>query len=1454
MKRTVKTISYTILILLITSITLAYFVFTSNLFQNWLTGKVTDYLSLKFKTKITIGHINYHPINSFSLDDVYFGDQKNDTLFYVENLKFNLGSFALDSLKLSLNDVRVKGGYCKMVTYPDKTFNIDVLFNILDPNDTIVNPKAPKFTLYFDKVVATNTRFKLIDSTKIFEKEGFDGFNEDYYNINIIANHFWIIKDSLNLDIIKLSCKEKSGVELKNISAQTIISPRGMYLTNLETQTKYTHIKSKQYSMIYNSWDELADYNNRVKMVADIDDAEIDMRDIAYFAPTLKNYKQVIKVNGKMSGPTKNMKFKNLNIFFGNVSYFKGNIELKGLPNIEETFIDVKAVDAITTRTDLEYLLGNILPDELSRLGKMEFTGRYTGFYNDFVAFGKFNTKLGKLNTDLNMKLTSKTSNSSYSGNLELIDFDLGTLVGQKKYIGRTTLKTAIKGKGFESKNLQTSFTSKIKYFHAKGYNYKNIAINGNLNKKMFEGDLNINDSNVKLDFKGTIDLRSNVAKYKFNAVVKNANLQALKFDTVDNIFSTKVDIDFAFKDLDNNDGTILIDDILFVKSGIDYPLKQIKVTSKSDGVSRQLKAKSEIFDAEIKGNYVFVDLADNINNILYALMPNYFIPIKKILREENFSYKIAIANSDWISDLFYPNARVYDMSLEGKMSSNKNDISANAFVSVLKYKQVTLKNITLKSSINNGIDGSILIGVDELLQKDTSILKDFAMLTSLKKNEANNHIKISDSTSRVYADILTDINFLPHQIKLSFEESNITYRKKTFYIKDNSFVIYNDSQLLCKNVKVMQEQSYMLINGFYDFNDAHNLRADVKDIDLSLVNLFLPKLSFQIGGDMDGSFVLKGNNHKNYLNTFVNLNALSFDKDTIGDFSLTSNYNEKQERFLVYTKSLNGKLKNFEAGGFISTANDKQINIDVTLNESDVKSFQAFLKEQVYFYGGLVSSKCKISGTTDKILLNGQFDLGNLDLRVEYLKTRYKFNTHIDFDNEAINIKPFNIIDEQGKTGLVSGGITHKNFDNMKFDISISKLNKFHLLNTTEKDNSLFYGSAFGSGSVRLTGYQNLLLLETDLKTEKGTVIYIPLSTSGGSDEQSFINYINKDTSVKVFVNKQNVLSGFLLSSMIQITPDAEIQLIVNEQTGDIIKGKGIGTVKLELNKQGAFNMYGQVIIEEGEYRFTAAKIFSKKFTLTRGGTIDWTGDPMQARMDIQGMYYVRKTSITELVPSAATGTTIDSQVPVECLLYVKGSLTSPEIKFDINFPDLQSSIGTNASEIQNVVRQLRADPDMMNQQVMSLMLFGKFVPISSYNSSSASNLQSGAASTLSGILTSQANSLMGNIIPGLDFNIDYQAATDATKSRAIFSASKKFYDNRFELQTSYDPQIPNNANVTGQYSLRKDGNIKAKVYSRNTVDPIYNRNALTQGVGLYYRKEFETFSELFSKKKQIK
>jgi len=1458
--------------LVLSILSLVLVVFNSNTFQNYLTSKVTEVLSEQFKTKITINHIRYYPFTGFALEQVYWGDQKNDTLFYVEDLKFNFGGFNSLESKLTLNDVVLEGAYCKMVTYPDHTFNLDVLFNILDPNDTIPDTLSPPFKLYFNRVACHNTRFRLIDSTRVFEPEGFDGFNQDYNNIELLARDFWIIKDSLHFDLKKLSCLERSGLELKQLAGVATICPQAMLFDELNMQTANSNIRN-QFHMIYNGWGEMANFNYKVQLKGNLHNSTFGMKDLHYFAPLLREMKldESFTISGEGKGTVNNLRLKNMNIKFGSKSVFKGSGSVKGLPSVNDMFLDIQSDDAETNANDIEHLVKMELPNEMDRLGQMGFKGRFTGFYTDFVAYGNLKTALGNGQSDLNMKLGDSLTIPSYSGNLTLNDFDIGQLINQP-LVGKTSFSASVKGKGFNLKDIETSLESNIAYVEANGYRYKNTRILGDFKHKMFAGKLDMNDENAEVHFDGTIDLNKDIPLYKFKANIAYADLKALHFDTSNLVFSTKMDINFAIKNLDQNSGEVIISKTQFIKNGVDYTIDEIKLTSTVNGENKLLSLNMDMLSASMDGVFSFTQLPTTANLLFHQVLPNYIqAPIQKIKQADQFSYNINIIDSRLLSDIFMPQLGIVNLSLAGKVNGKTGNFSVDGSIQNLTYQKYEFTNIELANTIKQGQATTVSVHFDALMENDTVLLKGIDFASSIQQSIAHTSLMIADTAGFIQTQLVAATSFNQHNIQTSFLPSTLTLKNKVFTLSDKGVVTYDDlkQKLTISDFAISHLSEKIDVNGFYQKDAGYNIKAQINHFGLGVIQLFKPDLGFSVDGFCDGSVAVKGDAKNTYVNSFLNLNQVSLDKDTLGDFTFTSNYDEQQQRLISYAKSISGKLKDLELGGYMDMSKKPYpINYSIVFSESDLKSFQAFLKENLTIYNGSVSAKCKVTGTLDDIRVDGNLNLIQVLAQVEYLKTTYAFNTKVNFDRNSIMVNPFLVNDINGKQAKVEGRVSHQSFNNFVFDIKISELNNFQVLNTTSKDNTLFYGKAYATGNMSLKGPQKDLMLEATLKSAKGTVFSIPISESDGADGNNLVHFINTDTLVKsIAIKKSSTLLGLGINMFVTVTPDAEIQLVFDELQDDKIMGSGRGTLKMELTKQGVFSMFGEVAIENGEYKFTAVDVFTRKFQLKKGGTITWTGDPLQARMNIQGIYKVRNTSVADIITTttqAEKDALQGQRVPVECVLNLKGNLLNPEIGFDLNFPDNNALLGNNASALENSMRRLRAEPELMQQQVVSLMLFGRFAPATGIApANNNQNINTGFNNTVSDLISAQASNLISKVIPGFDVSADFQTANSETqRTRTILTASKKLLNERLEIQTSFslDGQAIGNSNIMGQYNITPDGNLKFRAYNRSStnggvysygqVSSAYNQNIITQGVGLYYRKEFDSFNTLFKRK----
>jgi len=1454
LKKLLIKISYTIIGIFFFLLLLGYLIFNSGTFQNFIIQKADNYLSKAFKCEISIGRFNYDGWTTFSLDNIYWGDQKKDTLFFVENLQFDLGGVELDSSKFTLSKVNINGGMCKIITYPDKTFNIDVLFNILDPNDTMPpDPNAQKFRLIFDEVNGKNCRFKMIDYTAKWDQAGFNPFDEDFYNIDIKASHFKIIEDSLHFFVHNLSGKEKGGLQIKKMACKAIISPSIMEFANLDLQLNKSTIKDYA-CMRYANYDSMANnFISNVKLEANLKQSYVHISDIAFFAPILNQYHYDATITAKIKGTIDNLSMKNGHLRYANNTQFNGSASLSGLPDIDQTFFEIKADYATTTKKELDQLAGMVLPAELERFGLLKFKGSYTGFYNDFVAYGNLETPFGNISSDLNMKLTDDALQSIYSGNLDLTDFNLGALLNDTKQFGMVSLTSELNGKGFDQKTLKANTTTTIKNFTYNNYDYKNISIIGDFDRKYFNGKLEIDDQNIGLSLIGKADLNKKIPEFLFETNITQAHLKTLHLYDKDITLTTKIKGDFAVKDIDRNNGVIDVSNTILEYNHVDYNINQIKIKSSNAGTeNRNLVLKSDFLNATINGEYNFLSLYKCFNNMLCKVVPNYLSPYKnEEITKQNFSFDLNLKNTQKLNVLFFPDLDIEQLELKGSLNNYKDKAEVLGYVESFRYKNYLLNDLTLKTEIKPNNSAQFLFGISKFAQNDTILMKEFALKANGANNKALLQIIVQDTTSLIYANLNSSVNFLPKQVQFKFNESNVIYSQSNWKINPDGEVNLYDSLVKIEQVSLSSGNQLIGLNGQFNKNgNKKNLLVSLTDFELNNINLLYPNLYINIDGKSNGNISYQSIQEKNIINGSILVNNLKLDNDTIGDIELISNFDDKNKRLSFDATALNGKLNNFKANGYW-LINTNAIDANISFSEADASAFQSFGKDYITIYKGKLSLKALVSGTLDKPDIDGVLQINDLHTKINYLQTTYHCTNTISFNKNIIEFIPFEMMDVNNNVALVSGNINHNNFNRFDFDIDVKKFKNLMVLNTTVKDNSLYHGQAFGSGNMSIKGPLNDIALNIEANTEKGTKVTItPFGVSDGEDE-TLIHFNSKDTTKKLIINRQENLSGFSINCLIKARQNAEIAILLNEQTDDKIRATGLGDIQLELTRQGAFNMYGEYNVIEGDYVFTALNLVPKKFKLQKS-SINWSGDPLNAQLNIVGVYKQRTTT-NELTgnnsgTTNANGTT-DQKTTVEAIMNIKGSLLQPQYVFDLNFPDIDNSM--NSSSISNLnlaVANLRKEPENMTQQIISLIVFGRFTAINNNNSGGVNN--NIGVNTLSEIASSQVSNIVNKYVPNFDLNFDLQNSIDPTKNRSvIISGRTSWLNNRLEVRGSFATDNSQN-NILAQYNISQNGNFKARAFNRFTLDPIFNRNITTQGIGLYYRKEFNSIKDLFKKR----
>ena len=496
------------------------------------------------------------------------------------------------------------------------------------------------------------------------------------------------------------------------------------------------------------------------------------------------------------------------------------------------------------------------------------------------------------------------------------------------------------------------------------------------------------------------------------------------------------------------------------------------------------------------------------------------------------------------------------------------------------------------------------------------------------------------------------------------------------------------------------------------------------------------------------------------------------------------------------------------------------------------------------------------VEGEGDAPLLNGLLKLDKSKFHVNYLNTSYSVDDQIIVQPDFIGFNLIKIIDSKGSPAIATGTVFHDNYSKFNYDIGLEFTN-FFSLNTTAKDNELFYGVGYASGNANIAGYSNKLILELDLKTEKGTDFKIPLEEGVDVSNSDFLVFTNSPDYNKEKAEEVD-LSGIDLSFDLEITPDAKLQIIFDEQIGDIIKAQGNGDLNMIINSIGDFNIYGQYLVDKGDYLFTLQNVINKRFEIAQGSSIYWDGDPYQAVLNMSAIYKLR-APLYDLFPSDSSDD-FKRRTPIELALKLNDNLMVPSINFDISLPEASEQ---TKRQLQSVlyINNTDVNPQEMNQQVFGLLVLNRFLP-SSTSGATDGGYNAGAQSLNNGyeFVSNQLSNWASRLSDKFDVGLKYQPADELNTDQFDVSVSTQFFQDRLTFDgnlgyTGDNPDLQNqNSGFVGEftavYKLNKDGRYRVKGFNRSVTNSLLQLNSpYTQGIGLFYREDFDTLGELWRK-----
>ncbi|MBX7181431.1 MAG: translocation/assembly module TamB [Bacteroidia bacterium] len=1458
----------------------AYTAFRSPLVQTKLTQFLAKEFSKIIHAKVEIKGVDIELINKVVLEGLYVEDQHRDTLAYIAKLKAGLYSIDLTNHFISGQKVKIEDLKFYLRHYKnEEDLNLQFIIDALASKDTTTDTtRTPRWVFNFDGLSIKNGAFKFNDFRKERYSPGMEFTFLDIKNIQLDFDHVKIEGDTINAHINQLQAMDKCGFNLQHFAGEASVSPRFVHVKNLEIKTPFSDL-DLDLEFNYREWNDWEDFEDSVKMNAQIRPSHVNFIDIGFFARPLFRLDIPLDITGKIKGPVSNLKAKKLDVRFGSNTHIAGNFDISGLPDIDQTFFTLDFSTLTSNYSDVTsipippYSENKFIPvpEIFNKLGLLQFNGNFTGFYYDFVAYGNFQTAIGRVETDISMKNVANPDLCTYSGKVFTEGFQLGVLTENENLLGAVTANVTANGKGLTSQSLDAKIQGNVGELNFNKYTYQDLDLDGTFIKKTFQGRVISHDNNLKMVFNGKMNFTDSLPAFDFHADLEKANLDKINLFKIDSniCVSGIIDVNFTGNNIDNAIGSATIAKLRYSQQKDSTFVKNIKLKIEKFNQLKTITLQSDVADANLQGDFKFADIPEAVNGLLFKYLPRYSSTFELLKYPLNLNADLQLKDTRLLEIMFAPNLHlVKEASISAKYNSQSGTFLINGNIPSLKINKNYFQNIRVDGK-NSGNSLDLNVESDRFVFGDSVWVDNISLKTLTHKDSLDFDLSWKNTDSVKNQGSIRGICAFNdgRKIKLDLHSSEIYLVDSLWNISPFSKIEIDTNTIHFNRLQFKSRDQELVVNGTISHNKNDMLTLTIKDFELSNLNALTKNAGIALLGKINGRADIADVYDDLIVTSNIKVNKLNLNKELVGDGDIKSIYDLVNKAVRIDAGFTRDDYKTLSVNGYYYPEREENaLNFDVLLEKLPLKVAQPFTKGIVSNLGGTATGMIHFGGTFEKIQTQGTVKFNHAVATIDYLNTTYTFDHSVKLTPEAIEINELKLLDGEKNEGIVNGKVYHHHFSKIEFELNL-KAKKLIALNTNGLQNNMYFGKAYVTGLLKMRGDPKNILFEAGLKTEKGTQFNIPL---GGTSEVGTIDFVRFVSKKEKNINQKKATkidaTGISVNLNLDVTTDAEVKIIFDEKVGDIITGRGTGNIELGINTKGNFEMFGEFTIESGGYLFTLQNLINKQFVIEKAGTIKWSGNPFDADLNLVANYPT-KASVYDLLLDPQYQT---SSYKIDCKMLMTGRLMNPTINFDIDLPNATADIRRN---VENAI-----PAEDKNKQVFGLLVLNRFFPSSTSANVSGSNSVIGAgnqgtsnasslANSTSELLSSQLSNMLSQISKDFDVGVKYRPGDPLTSQELEVLFSTQIFNNRISIDGALGYKQNNSGasssqtNILGdinvEYKITSDGRFRAKAFNKTNDVNLVNSNAApyTQGIGISVRREFDTLGELFKiflKKKQ--
>ena len=1434
--------------------------------QRYLGNKAANLLSATLGTSVKVERMDFGLPSHLTLYGVLVKDQSNKDMLRVGRLSANMDLLPLLSNKISISSIQIFGAHAQLYQHtPDSQPNFQFVIDSLASKDTT---NTTPLDLRINSCIIRHSSVKY---DRHFKPETAEKLNTDHLHLQDISAHILLktlTEDSINLNIKRLSLKEKSGLNINRLSMKLEGGRTVCTLTDFHLRLPGTDVKLGDITAHYRLRSNHFVMPSLV-LNGSILPSTITLADLSSLLPSLQTFHSTLSLSSNFHALGEDIQVDNLNIesTTGDISLdADGWIKQFNHPqplwnaNINQLSLSDHAISFISENLKGERI---DVPPVLERIGNIHLSGVVSGQGdNEWKTVSMLNTDAGSMMLDFTLD-----GHRHFKGHLDAKDIQMQRLLDDEQF-GLLTANINLNGSLPSEGSPVINADGALQQFSYAGYTYQNIRLNGLYSASMIQGKLDIDDPNLQLAAEGAIERQKKTNSMKVNATLarfspKNTHLSD---QWSDNVFSGQFSADLHGTSIDDATGVIDLSRFSMSSPEEHYLLENLHLLSEPQEQGRHIHITSDFMDADIKGRFQIETLPQSFINMLADKLPTlHWLPTKRVETDNSMRFLATIHKSDWLEQLLHIPLRITQpVRLQGGINDEKKQIVIDGLLPQFFYKNSRYDRcrINIVSPLNTlAYDMSITKRMDD--GKDM----DIAVTGSAYNNQLSSTLTWDDhDVERMSGKITAQANF-----ETTFDGQNSTHIQLApshMIIKNAQWdvapchITYSDKLLDINGFAVTHNQQHLRLNGRASPNSDDSLSVSLRDIDVDYVLDLVNFHSVSFGGYATGTGTLRGIFGSLEADAKLLVNHFTFEHGRMGTLDADVIWNQDDEQIDIHAIADDGDDAQTFVNGYVSPKRE-YIDLDIEAQGTRLDFARSFMDSFISYIDGHADGAVRLAGPLDAINLTGQLVV-NGSAHVKTLGCTYEMRDDtLHLIRDDIQFYHFPVYDMHGNRGMLSGGIHHKDLTRLTFDIYVSADNLL-AYDFSDFGDDTFYGTVFATGEVGIHGRESSVVIEADVTPQQGSQFVYNAASPDAITDQEFIQWgtatgegqpVSNGSPLGKVEPSSDFRFDLHLRLKINCTPMATIRLLMDQQTGDYITLRGNGDLQATYFNKGGFTMNGTYRVSEGTYGLTIQDIIKKSFTFREGGTIVFGGDPYDATLNLQAAHTVNGVSLSDL----NVGKSFANTVRVNCLMNITGQPRQPVIDFDLEMPTV------NTDE-QQMVRSVINGEEEMNQQVIYLLAVGRFYPQQNNNATDEETGQSKTSlamqSLLSGTLSGQINNVLGQLIKNDNWNFGANISTgDEGWNNAEYEGiiNGRLLNNRLLINgqfgyrdnaTTANPSFIEDFDIS--YLLFPNGNLALKVYNQ-TNDRYFTRSSLnTQGIGLLMKKDFSSLRDLLGIKKK--